>query len=205
MGRMSDVRRVGYLGGTFDPPHLGHQVIAREALRQLDLDEVKWLITPDPPHKADRVITPIQTRMDMLNLIISKYEDFSLSEIDLKRSPPYYAADTVEIISRTQPDMGLVYIIGSDSLQDLPGWYEPARFVELIDQLAVAPRPGFNSDLTALDMEVPGLKEKTVFLKDISMEISSNQIRRRIKHDSPCDQFLTDEVAAYITQNQLYR
>ena len=202
---MSKARRIGFLGGTFDPPHLGHLIIAREALYQLDLSAVNWLITPDPPHKTDREITPIQVRMDMVNRIISQDEAFVLSEIDLNRTPPYYAADTVEIISRQQPDAALVYLIGGDSLQDLPGWYQPIRFIKRIDQLAVAPRPGSAPDLDALDKKIPGLKEKTVFLAGVAMEVSSHLIRKRIKQGAPYDHFLPEAVADYIEKNHLYR
>ena len=202
---MRDVLKVGYLGGTFDPPHLGHEIVAREALYQLGLDRVMWLITPDPPHKGSKEITPIQFRLDMLNLVIDRAVEFLLSDIDLQRSPPYFAADSVEIIARQEPDVDLVYIIGGDSLQDLPGWFEPDRFVAAIDQLAVAPRPGYDPDLAGLIKAVPGLKEKTVFLSDISMEISSKLIRSRIQQGAPFDHFLIPEVANYIRENQLYR
>jgi nicotinate-nucleotide adenylyltransferase len=202
---MNEVQRIGYLGGTFDPPHLGHQIVAREALYQLDLDRVMWLITPDPPHKGDQEITPIQFRLEMLHLVIDRYDEFYLSEVDLQRSPPFFAADTVEIITRQQPTIELVYIIGGDSLGDLPGWFEPDRFLAAIDQLAVAPRPGYDPDLAAIDRVVPGIKEKTIFLTEIMMEISSNLIRKRIKQGAAFEHFLIPEVASYIKKNQLYR
>ena len=155
---MREIRTIGYFGGTFDPPHLGHEILAREAFFQLSLDEVMWLITPDPPHKINREITPVQPRLDMLKMVTDRYDEFSISEIDLQRSPPYYAADTVEIIKNQHSEMELVFIIGEDSLQDLPGWYQPERFLTTIGQLAVVPRPGFTSIHTALDVLLPGLK-----------------------------------------------
>lgn len=202
---MRELSRIGYLGGTFDPPHLGHEIVAREALYQLDLDAVMWLITPDPPHKNDREITPIQYRLDMLDLVTSRYDEFFISEIDLQRSPPYYTADSVELINQNKPEADLVYIIGGDSLGDLPGWYDPGRFIAAIDQLAVAPRPGFIPDLEWVEKEVPGIKDKTVFLTEISMEISSKLIRKRIAQGASYDHFLNQEVADYIKNNQLYQ
>lgn len=197
--------KVGYLGGTFDPPHLGHAILAGEALCQLGLDEVMWLITPDPPHKLGREITPVRTRLEMLRLVTSRYDRFSISEVDLERDPPYYAADTVEILKNQQPGMELVYIIGEDSLDDLPKWYQPERFLAAIDQLAVAPRPGFNANLDALDKKLTGLQAKTVYLANVMVEISSSLIRARIGQRSHFQHFLAQEVAEYIEKYSLYQ
>lgn len=201
---MKEPRRVGYLGGTFDPPHLGHEMLAREAFCQLGLDAVMWLITPDPPHKTARIISSVQSRLAMLRLVTSRYEEFLISEVDLDRSPPYYAADTVEIIKGQLPAVDLVYIIGEDSLKDLPEWYQPERFLASIDQLAVAPRPGYRSDLNRLDEKLPGLKDKTVFLDVVMMEISSRLIQERIKKGIAYEHFLVQEVVEYIKTKRLY-
>ncbi len=202
---MSEHQKMGYIGGTFDPPHLGHEMLAREAFCQLGLDAVMWLITPDPPHKTDQTITPLKYRLDMLRLVTDRYEEFQISKVDLDRSPPYYAADTVELIKNEQPAVDLVYIIGEDSLEDLPDWHQPGRFLAAVDQLAVAPRPGSSANLLSLDKQLPGLKEKTVYLKDILVEISSSLIRSRIKAGIGHNHFLIPEVSAYIKEKQLYR
>lgn len=201
---MSNFQRIGCFGGTFDPPHLGHEILAREAYYQIGLDAVMWLITPDPPHKTEREITPAKHRLQMLRLVTDRYDEFLISEVDLQRSPPYYAADTAEIIKSRQPGVELVYIIGEDSLEDLPNWYQPDRFLDTIDRLAVAPRPGFNSDLAALEEELPGLKAKTVFLANVMVEISSSLIRKRSNEGNQYDHFLIHEVADYIERNHLY-
>jgi len=202
---MSDIQSVAYFGGTFDPPHLGHEIVAREAGVQLGLDAVSWLITPDPPHKNDREITPIESRLALLDLITARYEHFLVSRLELERPPPYYAADTVEILKREEPEMKLTYIIGEDSLLDLPDWHQPARFISAIDRLAVATRPGIETDLEALEGKIPGLKEKTVFLSGVMVEISSSLIRQRIRAGAPYDHFLRSEVAAYIREHALYQ
>ena len=201
---MREISTIGYFGGTFDPPHLGHEILAREAFFQLSLDAVIWLITPDPPHKINREITPVQSRLDMLKIVTDRYDEFCISEVDLQRSPPYYAADTVEIIKNQHSEVELVFIIGEDSLQDLPVLYQPERFLAIIDQLAVVPRAGFKSDLAALDVILPGLKEKTVFLSEILVEISSSLIRERIKEGAHYNHFLFQGVAEYIESNHLY-
>lgn len=202
---MNEHQKIGYFGGTFDPPHLGHELLAREVFCQLGLDAVMWLITPDPPHKTDQKITPLPYRLDMLRLVTDRYEEFQISKVDLERSPPYYAADTVELIKKEQPAADLVYIIGEDSLEDLPDWHQPTRFLAAVDQLAVAPRPGSNANLLSLDKQLPGLREKTVYLEDIAVEISSSLIRSRIKTGIVYNHFLIPEVAAYIEEKQLYR
>ncbi len=196
--------RVGYFGGTFDPPHLGHFILAAETQYQLDLDAFWWIITPDPPHKKDRIITPVKHRLEMLQLVVEDFGRFFISEVDLKRDPPHYAADTVEILKKDNPSAELVYIIGEDSLKDLPDWHEPSRFINIVDQLAIIPRPQITTDLDQLERFMPGLSGKTVFITDIMLDISSSVIRRRVREGDPYEHFLTESVAEYIRSNGLY-
>ena len=179
-------------------------MLAREALYQLQLDQVKWLITPDPPHKLEQQLTPISTRLEMVQLVIDRQEEYTLSTMDLDRPPPYFAADTVEMIKKQDPDAALVYIIGEDSLRDLPDWHEPERFLAWIDQLAVAPRPGYQVDPMSLERRLPGLQGKLTYLSEIMVEISSSLIRARILNGGPYDHFLAADVASYILRNDLY-
>ena len=196
--------RVGYFGGTFDPPHLGHIILAAEAKYFLGLDEFKWIVTPEPPHKKDRIITPVKYRLDMLKLVAAEMGIFEISEVDIQRDPPHYAVDTVEIIKEKNPSVELVYIIGEDSLKDLPNWHEPDRFLNAIDQLAVAPRPGIKTDLDQLNRAIPGLSEKTVLIPEIMVEISSSIVRERVREGAPFEHFLIDPVIDYINKNKLY-
>lgn len=196
--------RVGYFGGTFDPPHLGHIILAAEAKHYLDLDRFKWIITPEPPHKKDRIITPVRYRLEMLKLVTAKLGMFEICEVDLQRDPPHYAADTVDILKKETPSADLVYIIGEDSLKDLPDWYETNRFLTIIDQLAVAPRPAISTDLDQLDQVLPGISEKTIFIPNVMLEISSSVIRNKIREGAPFEHFLIDCVADYIKKNKLY-
>jgi len=196
--------RVGYFGGTFDPPHLGHIILAAEAKYYLGLDEFRWVITPEPPHKKGRSITPVKYRLDMLKLVVADQMMFEISEVDIQRIPPHYAADTVEILKNQQPSAELVYIIGEDSLKDLPDWYETSRFISAIDQLAVAPRPEVSADLDQLDRILPGLSDKIIFIPDVLIDISSSMIRERVREGAPFEHFLIDSVADYIKMNQLY-
>jgi len=196
--------RIGYFGGTFDPPHLGHIILAAEAKHYLGLDKFRWIITPEPPHKKERIISPVHYRLEMLKLVIGKLGMFEICEIDLQRDPPHFAADTVEILKREDPSSDLVYIIGEDSLRDLPDWYETNRFLTNIDQLAVVPRPEISTDLAQLNQAIPGISEITIFIPNVMLEISSSVIRKRVREGAPFEHFLIDSVADYIKANNLY-
>ena len=196
--------RIGYFGGTFDPPHLGHIILAAEAKQYLGLDKFMWIITPEPPHKKERIITPVHYRLEMLKLIIAKFGMFEICEVDLQRDPPHFAADTVEILKRENPSSDLVYIIGEDSLRDLPDWYETNRFLTTIDQLAVVPRPEISTDLAQLNQAMPGISENTKFIPNVMLEISSSVIRNRVREGAPFEHFLIESVAEYIKTNKLY-
>jgi len=198
------ITRTGYFGGTFDPPHLGHIILAAEAKEYLGLDKFRWIITPEPPHKKKRIITPVHYRLEMLKLIIAKLGMFEICEVDLQRDPPHFAADTVEILKRENPSSDLVYIIGEDSLRDLPDWYEINRFLANIDQLAVVPRPEISTDLDQLNQVMPGISETTIFIPNVLLEISSSVIRNRVREGAPFEHFLIDNVADYIKTNKLY-
>jgi nicotinate-nucleotide adenylyltransferase len=196
--------KIGYFGGTFDPPHLGHQLLAGEAFYQLKLDSLHWILTPSPPHKGNQSVTPDQHRLEMLQRMIQEYPDFSISRIDLDREPPHYAADTVELLKKRKPDVDLVYIIGEDSLRDLPDWYQPDRFLAFVDQLCVARRPNITVDLNHLTQIFPDLKQKLFFLSGTMMQISSSMIRDRIKNGGAYRHLVTTHVYEYINNNHPY-
>jgi len=196
--------RIGYFGGTFDPPHLGHIILAAEAKHFLELDKIRWIITPEPPHKKNRIITPVEHRLKMLNLVIANWGIFEICVVDIQRDPPHYAADTVEILKNEHPSQDLVYIIGEDSLRDLPKWHDTDRFIATIDELAVASRPEISTDLNELEMALPGISEKTVFIPNVILEISSSLIRGRVREGAPFEHFLPSIVTEYIKKNKLY-
>ena len=196
--------RIGYFGGTFDPPHLGHMIIAHEARYHLDLSKVNWIITPDPPHKTNRVVTPQEHRLEMLKRVVDLEEGFEISDVDIQRSSPHYAADTVEILKRQNPEIEMVYIIGEDSLRDLASWYEPDRFLSAVDILAVYPRPDIVIDIDQLEVSLPGLDDKLYYLDEIEIDISSSMIRDRVSRGGRFEHFLSKEVGEYIKENALY-
>ena len=146
--------RIGLFGGTFDPPHLGHFILASEANSQLGLDRLLWTVTPDPPHKQDQTITSVEHRLAMVKLAIKDNPSFELSRVELDRPGPHYTLDTVEIIADKYPDADITPIIGGDSLRDLPTWHRPKEILYACHWVGVMRRPGEEANLEALERRV---------------------------------------------------
>jgi len=169
------------------------------------LDSLLWILTPFPPHKNAVPVTPVDHRLEMLKMVVDQHPGFEISRVDLDRDPPHYAADTVEILRREHPLAELIYIIGEDSLEDLPKWHEPEKFLKKIDQLLVAPRPQIETDLAELSRSLPGVKEKINFLTGTMLQISSSFIRNRIRTRGPVKHLLMPEIYIYLDEKNLYR
>ena len=196
---------IGIFGGTFDPPHIGHLILSAEAVSQLGLDRLLWVLTPDPPHKQGQPITPLKHRLAMVKLAISDNPRFELSTVDIDRSGPQYALETVKIIGELNPLADLVFIMGGDFLSDLPAWYRPADFVAALKYLGVLRRPGDSIDLTALEKIVPGISTKVRYLKAPLLDIAAHEIRQRIANGHPFRYFLPPAVYDYLLKHSLYQ
>jgi nicotinate-nucleotide adenylyltransferase len=196
--------RVGLFGGTFDPPHLGHMILASEAFHALKLDKVLWILTPMSPLKVGHGISSLEQRIELLNASLRGKPEFDLSRVDIQREPPYYAVDTVRILKKENPGDEFIYVMGSDSLRDLPKWYEPSEFVNEITGLGVYRRPGSDPDLDMLEVVCPGIKGKTVFFTAPQIEISAADIRQRIKEGRPYRYFLLPSVYQSIQHHNYY-
>jgi nicotinate-nucleotide adenylyltransferase len=205
MGGLIDSMFIGIFGGTFDPPHIGHMILAAEALDQLGLDRLLWVLTPDPPHKQGQAITPLPLRLEMLELALAGNPEFELSQVDIQRPPPHYAVDTVQIIHSQLPGSRLAYLIGGDSLHDLPTWHAPADFLAACDILGVMRRPGDQIDLSTLEFDLPGLTEKIRFIEAPLLEISASEIRRRVSEGRPYRYYVPAPVFEYIQENHLFQ
>ena len=197
--------RLGIFGGTFDPPHLGHLVLADEALHQLGLDQVLWVLTPDPPHKLGQSIRPWQVREELVTAAIDSRPEFKLSKVEIERPGPQYTVDTVRILSSQFPGAELHYLIGGDSLRDLPDWYKPAEFLSAVSGLGVQRRTGAVFNLTRLESLLPGITRKVQFIDAPALEISSSDIRERIATGRPFRYFLLPAVQQVILSKRLYR
>jgi nicotinate-nucleotide adenylyltransferase len=196
---------IGVLGGTFDPPHLGHLILASEALYQFGLEKVLFVLTPNPPHKKGLPITDVTFRKTMLELAIEGNPSFELSPVDLERDPPHYAADTMGILKGQYPEFELYYLMGGDSLRDLPSWNRPLQFLDNCDGLAVMARDRWMIDLNALEQRLPGIGQKIHWLNSTRIEISSREIRQRVSENLPYRYFLPEKVYRFIKEHHIYK
>ena len=198
--------RIGIFGGTFDPPHLGHLILAAEAVHQLGLARLLWVLTADPPHKTHRVITPLDDRLAMVEAAISDNPAFDLSRVEIDRPGPHFALETVNLVREIFPGDEMVYLLGGDSLAGLPvSWYRPQDFVAACDLLGVMYRPGDSIDLVRLETQIPGLTEKVRLIDVPLLEISSRELRRRIAAAEPYRYYLPPAVIRVIETRGLYR
>ena len=196
--------RLGVLGGTFNPIHLGHLILAEEACSQLALDRVLWVLTPAPPHKPNQAILGWVDRLQMLMIAVTGNPRFEISFVDIRRRPPYYACDTIFKLREQYADDQLFFLMGSDSLINLPGWYRPQELVEACDGLGVMMRSEALIDDLRLEEIIPGIFKKVKFLSASLIEISSSDIRRRIAQGEPYRYYLHPEVYEYIRRQNYY-
>ena len=196
--------KLGILGGTFDPPHIGHQILAADALGQLNLDCILWVLTPSPPHKKHKIISPLAHRLKMVELAIEGNPKFTISRVDIDRPPPHYAVDTMSLLKEHAPSDRLYYLMGLDSLNDVNTWYRPADFVGLCDGIAVMLRHGEWLESVNIEKQISGLETKLYILKTPIIEISGTDIRSRIIHGEHFQYFVPDKVYEYILENNLY-
>jgi nicotinate-nucleotide adenylyltransferase len=197
--------RLGIFGGTFDPPHIGHLILAAEAKAQLSLDRVLWVLTPHPPHKTNLRITTIEHRLALLQAGIGHDPGFEISRVDIDRPPPHFAVDTMRLLHIQHPSAKLVYLMGSDSLDDLPIWHDPQEFVRQIDELGVMCRPGRELDLGELAVLFPGLSERVRILSAPLLEISSTNLRQKIAAGGAYQYYFPAPVLELIDRLNLYR
>jgi nicotinate-nucleotide adenylyltransferase len=198
-------QRIGLFGGTFDPPHLAHLLLASEAAYQLELSRVLWTLTPHPPHKHDQTITPLEHRLEMLKLTISDDPLFELSRLELDRPSPHYSVDTIRTLASQEPDADIVLLIGGDSLHDIPTWRFPLELIVAVHQIGVMRRPGDSVDLPALEAKLPGISGKVRFVDALLQDISSTEIRRRAANGEPFRYYVPPSVYQYIIQHKLYQ
>jgi nicotinate-nucleotide adenylyltransferase len=196
---------IGIFGGTFDPPHLGHLILAAEALQQLDLTRVLWVLTPEPPHKPDQDTTALRHRLEMLRRAIADTPAFELSTIEIDRPGPHYTIDTLDMLQERHPSARLLLLIGGDSLRDLPGWSRPQEIVAAVQAFGVMRRPGDSIELDSLERVLPGIRAKVRFVEAPQLEIASSTIRQRIATGGHYRFYLPVSVYDYIQQNNLYR
>lgn len=197
--------RIGIFGGTFDPPHLGHMILASEALCQLTLDKVLFMLSPDPPHKRGQEKSNVQDRLKMLEIMINNDSSFDISTVDLDRPGPHYTVDSMQLLHQFYPNAKLVYLMGADSIQSLyKVWYKAAEFVGLCDEIGVMLRPSTQLDTDGLEEHYPGINQKIRLIDAPLLEISSSEIRDRIQNGGHYRYYLDQAVYQYLITNQVY-
>ncbi|MER3416298.1 MAG: nicotinic acid mononucleotide adenylyltransferase [Gemmataceae bacterium] len=189
--------RVGVFGGSFDPVHWAHLVIAEQAREQVALDRVLFVPAARPPHKQTQPLSTFAHRATMLRLAIAGHLAFEVSEVEKDRPGPSYTVATLEDLRRCHPEADLFLILGGDSLRDFPNWREPERIASMAT-LVAAPRPGY------LVQSLPNwvrLQEIQVPL----LEISSTDIRKRVASGRSIRYLVPRAVECYIEAHGLYR
>jgi nicotinate-nucleotide adenylyltransferase len=194
--------RVGVLGGTFDPVHIAHLVIAEHAREALSLDLVLFIPAGDPWRKSHREITPAEHRLAMLSLAVAGNDAFGVSDLELRRDGPTYTADTLAALAGERLDDEFWFIVGADALADLPNWHEPSRIVKHA-RLAVAPRDVQEANVVA--QGVAEFRERIDLFWAPRIELSSTGIRERVAAGGSIRYLVPDAVAAYIAEHRLYR
>jgi len=195
---------IGVLGGTFDPPHHAHLILADEARYILGLERVLWVVTAQPPHKQNQSLTSVDHRMAMVKLVTDSDPAFELSTADLDRPPPHYAHGTMEWLRIRYPDAKFAYLMGEDSLRDLPTWNMPQRFVDSCDLIGVMDRVAVECEEARLEKELPGLRDKLVNLGVPPIMISGREIRSRVRERRPFQYLMPSPVSNYILERGLY-
>ena len=196
--------RIGIFGGTFDPPHVGHLILAEECRSQLKLDRLLWVVTDNPPHKHYVSVSPIEDRVKLVQKAIQGNDAFVLSRVDIDRPGPHFAIDTVNILKQESPDAEFFYLMGGDSLHDLPTWNRPQDFINLCDGIGVMRRHADQVDLVSLESDLPGISQKVLVVDAPILEISSKQIRQRINEGQGYRYYLRDAVYKAVMDMGLY-
>ncbi|MDD5288465.1 MAG: nicotinate-nucleotide adenylyltransferase [Dehalococcoidales bacterium] len=197
--------KTGILGGTFDPVHNGHLAIAEEAKKQLALTGVLFLPAGQPWMKSNQPISPAQHRTEMIRLAITGRPYCKLSTIEIEHRGPSYSADTVAQLKALAGGASeLYFILGWDSLAQLPYWKEPSRLIEMCFLVAVS-RPGYTQpDIGELETKIPGLSQRVIFLNKPRVDISATDIRERVARGLSISRLVPQTVEKYIKENHLY-
>jgi len=169
----------------------------------LDLDRVLFVLAARPPHKSGQDITDERHRLQMLRRALADHPSFEITEIELDRPGKSYTADTLEELAHQFAPASLVFLMGEDSLRDLPNWHDPQRIVKFAE-LGVAARPGIDLDVASIEKRIPESVGRIHLVKTSEVDVSSQEIRDRVASGEPIADMVPAEVARYIEANQLY-
>jgi len=196
--------RLGIFGGTFDPIHVGHLIIAEEMADRLALDRVLFLPAARPPHKTDQEVSPNVDRATMVELALAGHPRFAVSYVDMTRSGLSYTADSLETLQQEHPTETLHFLMGQDSLRDLPTWHDPNRIARQA-LLGVALRPSVTVDVESIVRQVPDAAGRIRLVEVPLIQIASRTIRERVRDGRPIRYQVPGAVERYIRRRGLYR
>jgi nicotinate-nucleotide adenylyltransferase len=197
------MKRVAIMGGTFNPVHLGHLIMADQALHQFHLDQVLWIPAGEPPHKPAVLSVSPQDRLEMLKLAIQDHPKFAWSDLEIKRQGRSYTVQTLDYLVKEYPEREWYWIIGGDALQDLLTWHQVERVVKLCTWI-VAPRSGSKAIASIIAEINQKLAIQAVILETPFIEISSTFIRQQIQHQGSIRYLVPPSVEKYIYTHGLY-
>ncbi|MCY3779791.1 MAG: nicotinate-nucleotide adenylyltransferase [Chloroflexi bacterium] len=199
-------QRIGILGGSFDPPQMGHLILAEYSRESLRMDHILFVPVADHPVKKGEIRLPFAHRLAMLELAIEDNPRFSISRVDVDRDGPHYSADTVKLIRAEYPQADLYFVMGGDNLRSLPTW-ERAQQLYQCCRLAVMKRADENISADMHDEVLPDLSNHVdiVDVPMLSIWLSSTYVVRRIRQNLSVRYLVPDKVLAYIAANNLYR
>ncbi len=206
MGRVTDGSgvvplRLGIFGGTFDPPHNGHVAVAQDVADALRLDRVLWIPAGEPPHKSQQDVTPTSLRLEMVHAAAAADVRFEVSEAETERVGRSYTVDTLRALRRGFPHATLYFIVGADEYEELRGWREPDRILELA-RLAVVDREGVRAADTIPDVAGADAAD---FVQVERIDISSTQVRVHVAAGHDVADLVPPAVATIIEREGLYR
>ncbi|MFC2047698.1 nicotinate-nucleotide adenylyltransferase [Chloroflexota bacterium] len=196
---------IGVLGGTFDPIHRGHLIVAEETKVRLNLAEILFVPAGQPWLKANNSISAVEHRVQMVRLAIADKPYFKLSPMEIERAGPSYTIDTIaELLGQLGDEDALFFILGCDNLAQLPQWKEPSRLIELCRLVAV-PRVGYlPPDLTSLEASIPGLSQSVILLNTPEVDINASVIRNRVNQGLSIRHLVPETIDRYIKQHKMY-
>jgi nicotinate-nucleotide adenylyltransferase len=190
------MKKIGLLGGTFDPPHVGHLIMAEEARIKGQLDEIWWMPNRIPPHKKLSSETSEQQRIELVTKMVELHPCYKLTSVEMDRSGLSFTFDTVRSLLNERPNDHFSFIMGGDSLEHFHSWHRSKELQEMI-RFIVLTRPGFAVPEMTFFKEI-------LLIDEVSLELSSSYIRRKIKDGSLNRFLLTEEVYQFIKENRLY-
>lgn len=196
--------RLGLLGGTFDPPHVGHLVVAQDAVERLSLHRLLFVVAGDPPHKARESLSPAPVRLEMVRAAVAGNPRLGVSAVEMERSGPTYTVDTVRLFRQDYPNALLYFLMGADQLAEFHEWREPEVIASMATVVAMA-REGVAAETWPTAGMPNGLKVDVVHLPVTRLDISSTDVRERVREGRSIQYLVPLAVQGIIEGHGLYR